>query len=210
MLNAVESWASSLDGEYWLIRETVAAVDGRIDGLLVPASEKAPIMKKRRGPWTMRAGVIGVEVKATRADFKRGLEEGQYDRYSASPNLAGLYVVTSRAIKTAEVPDGLGHLVCYEPPGEPKLTGWGRVRSIPTGLRCVARRSPDFRDATMDYDFMWRLIFHAIRQTRAERVAMRERERRAMERIGSAAERQIMSILRRAAAPQPNDGVSKP
>lgn len=56
ILDAVETWATA---EYWLVRESVAGVFGRIDALLIPASFTTPVMRSRKGfdcrlHWTQR------------------------------------------------------------------------------------------------------------------------------------------------------------
>lgn len=199
IMDAVEAWASDQLGEYWLWRESVAAVEGRIDGLLIPASYQASIFKKRSGHWLDKAAVVGVEAKANRADFLRGLREGQFDRYTnTSSALGGLYLATTRAVKTSEVPPGIGHLVVYDPPGEPKFYNDGSRRDTSTGWRCVCRRSPQYRDTTMDPELMWRIVFYAIGKMRAARIEAREELRRVKERIGTVAERKIMAVLDRA------------
>lgn len=184
LLNAVEEWAGCLRGEYWLVRETVAAVVGRIDGLLIPASYDSPIFRHRKGSWIDKAGIIGVEVKASRGDFLRGLRENQFDRYNET--LTALYVATPRSVKTSEVPAPCGHLVVYRPPGR---RGWS----------CVCKRQPKYRDVPIDADTMWRLVFYAIKRMRTERHEERKRLRIALERIGSIAERRVIAMLEREA-----------
>ena len=182
MLDAVESWASSLQGEYWLVRETIASVLGRIDGLLVPADYRAQVFRHKSGHWTDKAGLIGVEVKASRADFLRGLREGQFERYAQS--LAGLYVVTPRTVRTEEIPEGCGHLIVFQH----QKHEW-------KDFRCVCKRSPTFRDAQMDGDTMWRLVFYAIKRIKQERRQQCEQADQRNERIGRVLERRLFAVI---------------
>ncbi len=184
LLDAVEQWATSLRGEYWLLRETEAGVVGRIDGLLVPASFDCHVFKSRSGHWLSKAGLIGVEVKASREDFLRGLREKQFDRYA--DDLAGLYVATPRCVKTAEIPAQCGHLVVYRTAERAEWVA-------------VCKRHPTYRDSAMLPETMWQLVFKAIMRMKKDRREERDRIDRALERVGRVAERQIMASLRKAA-----------
>jgi hypothetical protein len=185
LLDAVERWAD----RYWMVRETVTGVTGRIDGVLVPIAFDAGIFKGRHGGWTDKAGIVGVEIKASRADFLRGLREGQFDRYAGNgheSNLAGVFVVTTRAVKTAEIPAGVGHLVCYQTQ-EDTRGDW----------RCVCRRVPSFRDAKIDHDTMWRLVFYAVKRAREVEITARRETGEVMERIGRMAGEKVFAYLNR-------------
>ncbi|HLO41658.1 MAG TPA: hypothetical protein VK176_11600 [Phycisphaerales bacterium] len=184
VLDAVEEWATSMVGDYWLIRETVASVEGRIDGLLVPASYQAHVFKSRTGYWTDKAAVIGVEVKASRADFLAGARKDQFRRYAK--NLAGLYVATPRSVKTSELPDGVGHLVAYRPDKE----GFGLAT-----LRVVCKRHPTYASVEMDPDLMWRLVFQAISRMRAESRRGQDQWRKTCERVGQVLERRLFAVM---------------
>lgn len=193
ILDSIETWACAMVGDYWLIRETVASVDGRIDGLLVPASYNAHVFKGQSGYWTDKAAVIGVEVKASRADFLAGVRKDQFRRYAK--NLAGLYVATPRSVKTSEIPDGIGHLVAYRPDKE---------RPGLAEIRVVCRRHPTYAKVEMDTDLMWRLVFHAIGRMRAADRERREQWRKTCERVGGVLERRLFALMDAAA-----DEVSK-
>ncbi len=185
LLDAVEAWATSLRGEYWMVRETEAGVVGRIDGLLVPASFDCHVFKSRRGHWLNKAGLVGVEVKASREDFLAGIRKAQFDRYA--DDLAGLYVATPRSVKTSEVPEHCGHLVVYRT-GE--RSEWA----------AVCKRQPTYRDCPISPETMWQLIFRCITRMKQERREERKRVDMALQRVGSVAERQVISVLRKAAA----------
>jgi len=192
MLNAIERWA---EPKQWLVRETIMAVHGRIDGILVPAWFDAPVTRGQHGGWTGKLGLLGVEVKASRTDFLRGLREEQFDRYDRT--LAGLYVATPRSVKTAEIPAGLGHLICYQPPGEPTFFGDGRRKPSRAELRCVCRRHVTVRDWEMDPDTMWRLIFFVVKRARAAEIAAQQRNRETLRRIGELAADRVFAALKR-------------
>lgn len=149
MLDAVERWATG----YWLIRETgIVDVGGRLDGLLVPMNRDASCMESSRRVgvpqklrFFARPVLLGVEVKVTRADFLRGLREGQYDRYAEK--LGGLYVAVPRgACRVAELPDGVGLLVAGRDFCDPRFT-------------VVCRRNPTLRYVEMGQETFWRLLF---------------------------------------------------
>lgn len=204
MLDCVETWCGS-PGDYLLIRETSACVDdgGRLDGLLLPLTMQSDPFKKRGRErrddglyrhWTERLVLVGIEVKASRADFLRGLKEGQFERYTNK--VAGLYVVTGREVKTAEVPGGLGHLVCYRPEGELQQNQWGHRWRTPPEQRCVCKRHPNYRDPVMDEDTMWRVIREVIRRWHEDQRAMRKERDEVFERVGEVASRRLAAMLR--------------
>jgi hypothetical protein len=179
MLAAVEQWAFP---DYWMMRETAACAPagGRLDGLLIPVSIQSPAMKSRgfrSGYWTERAVPVGVEIKASRADFRRGLNEGQFARYAeAVPNL---FVCTGRDVATSEIPEGVGHLVHHCPPGEQQTMNGCRRRTTNPEPRIVCRRQPKFRPHEMDADTMWRIVLYCADEVR-EAQREREREQRAL------------------------------
>lgn len=207
MLDAAFAWAKGLKGSYLPLRETNAGLvdNGRLDGLLVPTNIHCDVFSRDGGlgetkpgepwakAWTDRLGLIGLEVKASRADFQRGLREGQFERYL--PALAGLYVVTGREVKSEEVPRPCGHLVVYEPPGEQKALAWGGTRAIPTGMRCVRKRRAEYKPPTMSTDLMWRVMWDVLEQAREERRAEQQRLNDTMKRVGDLAARRVFSLL---------------
>lgn len=180
LLDAAEAWAG---GDWWVIRETIAGVRGRIDAIMVPITFDAACHNKAPGGWTDKLRLVGLEVKASRSDFLRGLREGQFDRYSES--LGGLYIVTSKSVKTHEVPGGCGHLVVFKTK-EDRWNGW----------RCVCRRRALFRDAHPDIETLWRLVFLSHSRRREEVRAERDRVESALTRIGNLASERVISMLR--------------
>lgn len=191
LLDAAEAWAG---GDWWVIRETIAGVKGRIDALMVPVTFDAAMHNKEHGGWTDKLRLVGLEIKASRADFLRGLRDGQFDRYSES--LGGLYVVTSRAVKTVEVPAGCGHLVVFDLPNDR------------FGYRCICRRRATFRAAHPDLDTLWRLVFLSHNRRRDEVRAERDRVERALERIGNIASERVISMLRPITDKSPTTGTT--
>jgi len=166
ILDAVEQWAYE---DYTLFRETQAGVliGSRIDGLLVPISFKTQRAKPTRwgGPWTDTMRLIGVEVKASRADFLAGLRKGQFERYEKT--LGGLYIATEKGqVKTAEVPASCGHLVTW---------GW---------RRCVCRRRPVLREAHLSEASCWQLLMLMAAARREELGKLWKRQELAFEKLG--------------------------
>jgi len=163
VLDAVERWARG----YWLVRETGIAMDGslRIDGLLVPVSCAAQCMVEpiggrpaSRTPFFARPRIVGVEVKASRADFLAGLRRDQFAAYRDQSQLAGLYVATPNAtVKPGELPEGVGHLVVRNLQNKPAIA--------------VCRRKPELSDTFCDTETAWRLLFKCRRE-----MALREHE----------------------------------
>jgi len=146
-LKAIERWAPG----YMLLRETSALRIGRLDGLLVPVSGAAPIMRVQRDRRGVRQdsrkiypGLVGIEVKLRRDDFLRGLNNGQYTRYARC--LAGLYIATPKGIcRTSEIPDFAGHLIVAQRPGY--------------GLVCVCRRNPHWQERPLEVSSYWYILF---------------------------------------------------
>jgi len=185
MLDAVERWA---EPEYWLMRETAAAVNGRLDGLLVPRSFEASILATRRGYWTDKLGLTGIEVKTTRSDFGRGLKEGQFTRY-LSGNLNGLFLVTDLAVKTCEVPESVGHLVVPEP--------WKMDE------RAICKRLPTWNASPLDSDTAWRIIFYVVNRARDDRNAWRAEEKERWAEIGERFAKALATLVDEKHAPEP-------
>lgn len=172
VLDAVERWA---DG-YRIIRETgIVNVGGRIDALLIPFNKDAHCMKDTTKAFFDRPRLLGVEVKVSRSDFHRGLREGQFDRYAAA--LSGLYVAAPHGIiKTAEIPDGVGHLV---------------IR----GEKCVCKRHPNYRDVDVDRDVPWRLLFHLYTEEAKRRREQWQRDEKFEKRLGDLAGVYVFNAL---------------
>jgi hypothetical protein len=195
MLKAVEQWATP---DYWMMRETMAGAPAgrRLDGLLIPISIQAAAMRSRgfrSGYWTERATLIGIEIKSSRSDFLRGINEGQFSRY-ADTGLS-MYVCTDRTVKTAEIPDGFGHLIYHRPPGD--MHGWGRRRTY-TEARVVCRRHPRFGACPMDADTMWRIVMHCADQVRDFKALQRSRDRELFDKLGD----KVASALRAISQPE--------
>lgn len=171
MLDAVERWCDGMG--LWMLRETEVGVVGRIDALLVPVGFDAPCLgRRKRGGWTSKVVLTGVEIKANRADFDRGLKEGQFDRYAAT--LGGLYVATGLWAATRELPAGVGHMQVYEHAAHVARARSGRRDREPyefgARLRCVVKRHPRWTDAELDNETAWRVLYR-IAKTAADRRA---------------------------------------
>ena len=123
-------------GHYMIIRETsiLCNISGRMDALLVPWSSKADCMLRNTGEWFWdRPRLIAIEVKVNRADFLKGLREGQYERYDNQ--VSGLYLAVprpddpvkkyreqDRVCKLREIPKGVGLITVGGPGWCPRLT----------------------------------------------------------------------------------------
>lgn len=148
-LDAVQKWAQKMI----LIRETSAIFNdaaykqgGRIDGLLIPGSWTAPSYKALG----FKQGIVGVEIKLRRADFLRGLAEGQFEKYAE--RLCALYICTRRrACKTSEIPEEYGHLVVAQRPGY--------------GLVCVCRRAPRWKQCDLTQTTMYKILWAVFNET---------------------------------------------
>ncbi len=185
ILSAVEAWATGC----YLVREIGLIENGRLDGVLVPLGPKAfPL--NRRGNWWDRHCLVGVEAKATRSDFLRGLKEGQFERYLASGVIGGLIIAAwENVVKRGEIPDGIGHVV---------------VGYRPNGVKLVAscRRLPALKDAPLSQETSWRLL-----QRMHDEFRKREHEadiayKRKLKRIGKMAARRFFSVI---GQPVPNE-----
>lgn len=154
ILDQVEAWAWP---RWMLIRETIAMVAGRIDGLLIPCSFEtlAPSDREQKSlEWTQRMNILGVEVKASKADFLAGLRRDQFAGYAK--DLSGLFIATNGDVRTKEIPRPFGHLRA-------------------SFYRCVCPRMPQIaRHAPMTEDLCWRTVMkmqHAFnRKLEAERM----------------------------------------
>ena len=179
LLNSVERWAGA---DYWFGRESGAALTagGRLDGYLVPTSWNAPVVKKNKG-----FGIIGVEVKISRSDFLRGLTSSQYERYAEDEGIIGLYVVTPRGlIKTAELPQNVGHLVVNN----------SRHRSE---WSTVCKRHPSYTGKETPSSVLWRVLVNIGYQHRRELHDMRMTHKEKLRRIGDIVGSRVFSAVRR-------------
>lgn len=186
VLDATEQWASG----YMMIRETGIvfvgrienehATPGRLDALLVPVSPKAPCMIPTKEYFWYRCGLIGVEVKVSRDDFLRGLREKQYQRYNDA--LSGLYVAAPRGVlKTAELPEGVGHLVYVQEPRH--------------NSRIICKRHPAFKKAKLDPDVPWRIVFEIAEQYRKKQHKERRDRKSASARFAEVVSRRMNKLL---------------
>src|ERR1035437_9381777 len=180
ILDAVDIWAYG--SGWWMLRETGIAVSGRSDGLLIPVNKEADCMKEQNGRFFARPRICGVECKATRSDFLRGLNDGQFERYQKTLN--GVYVASLRDVcKTAELPEGIGH------------------RGIPNDVadrsyRCVCRRHPTYRDVDMDQETPWRIMWELRSQFTKAQIKQGDEYRKKLDQIGTYAQNYIFSAVR--------------
>ena len=170
ILDTVESWA---DGAL-LFREIGLVPNGRIDGVLVPVRYGKWIQSTvsrcpERAPFFQRLGLVALEVKISRADFLRGMKEGQFERYAE--HFAGLYVVTTLNVcKTSEIPKGIGHLIVSRNSG---------------GNLIACKRHPKWNsDARLTEDQMWRLIWRIFDIADQEKRERLQKQNRFDDRIG--------------------------
>lgn len=151
VLRAVNDWAIG----YEIVREFKLSESLRVDALLVPTSWNVVQGVGRYWPrdvpsWA-RMGLLGVEVKNSRADFLAGLRRNQYQDYAAHPGIMGLYLATPRdVIHKGELPAGIGHLVCAQRPEQ--------------GLVCVSRARPKYRPEQATPEALWRIMFRLREQ----------------------------------------------
>uniref|UniRef100_A0A6M3M2G6 Uncharacterized protein n=1 Tax=viral metagenome TaxID=1070528 RepID=A0A6M3M2G6_9ZZZZ len=179
-MDAVEQWAT----DFLLIRE-IGIVSGnrRLDGVLVPKSGEGVWRYMKNGPgfWDW-FGLLGLEVKMTRGDFQRGVNDGQFERYRKA--VAGLFLVTPpKMLKPAEVPDGLGHLIVYQRSG--------------SGLVCTCRKKPEIRKVEPTSEQMWRLIFRIVQATDEKIRKTEAAKKKWEEQMGDLASRHVMATLRK-------------
>lgn len=179
-LNAIERWAYG----YHLFRET-GAIDTsfRLDGLLVPTGPDAYCMGQVGEAFFDRPRLVGVEVKASRSDFLRGLNGGQFEKYDDA--LAGLYIATFDDVcKASEIPPGVGHLKIFQ-----KQAGH-RVE-----WRCACRRHPALSDTRPSAETAWRLLFKIQESHREKLWEMDLQYRQKLDRIGSEASSKVFAAL---------------
>ncbi len=196
MLDAVDRWATG----YWMLRETGIPFPhaGRIDALLIPCSYEAGCMKKNTKDWFFdRVRLLGVEVKRTREDFNRGLRTGQYEKYDEF--LSGLYVATPKGlIKSGELPDGVGHLVCrWSPRDRTRRKRWYfNPEGVSQICRCTCRKAPMIKDKLPEHYVAWRLMFELYRQHSDEIARIRCRTNEALQTLGHVVGHTVMPCLR--------------
>lgn len=170
VLDAVESWAHGA----FLIRETGALRNGRMDGILIPYLYEC----------SLDFGIWGVEVKVSRSDFLAGLRKGQYERYEA--DVDGLFVATPRGVcKTSELPKKCGHLVIGPNP------------RIPRTRHCICRRRPKTKHTPLDDGACRRLLFAMGRQFFQSEWASWREVRDAKREVGRAGAAIIGDLLKR-------------
>lgn len=172
-LDAIEKWA---DG-YMMLREIGLVQKGRLDAVLIPMNFKASVARTYKTvKYFDRLGLVGVELKLTRADFTRGLNSGQFERYQSE--LAGLYVATTRGIcKTKELPASVGHLIIDHLPSAARRVC---ARSLGRGLmRCTCRRHPKWSAVQMSQEQMWRILhrLNAAMKTEVKDLQYRHRKK---------------------------------
>jgi len=147
----ISKWAMGV--EMWPLTEIGGIVDGILDLVLIPMAMDAPIFKglmAARGDWTARLGLVGVEVKVDRSDFKNGLDNGQFSRYDK--DLCGLYIAGPKDV-----------VVLKEVPPEHGVIHVGRDR-----IAC--RRHPRWKQAPpVSTSEFWRLMWAIAKQLRCER-----------------------------------------
>lgn len=185
ILDAVERWATGchMFREIELIAGEIQAEKslGRLDAMLVPLRYALiPWRGSMRGwTWTSRR-LVGIEVKVDRADLKRGLSTGQFERYLEG--VGALYIATPAGLcKTNELPDGVGHLV---------------VRNKWKGI-AVCRRRATFGDAQPSVAMMWKILaFMNASHDRIERERM-VKFQRAQDKVGKSVSSAMSNLLKR-------------
>jgi len=192
ILSAVERWAT---GSYMMIPETSLALPdrGRIDGLLVPISGEAHCMKKLRGDFFARVRLVGVEVKASRADFLAGVRKKQYERYRSQ--LCGLYLATPKGvIAKQEIPENVGHIVVHR---KPMTFFKGRGTYPPFGYHATCVRHPAYREQKFAADVPWRIVFAVRDQLTTRHRAEQHQLSKKMSRVGEEASAKVFRVLKK-------------
>jgi hypothetical protein len=173
----VAGWAWGVG--LWSVEEIASVCDGRLDLLLVPTSMDAPIFKQLRGHWTERLGLIGVEVKVDKQDFKNGLESKQFDRYAAG--LSGLYI--------AGPPDVVDRKLVPDDYGIIHVGGHRHGKGNPP-QPIVCRRHAKFEKLELTEEQHWRIIWAMAKSVhrfnREEREERQSLEKRIKEHAGDA------------------------
>jgi hypothetical protein len=166
-------------------RQRMAQSAGRLDALLVPFSPWDAPWTSRIGGWCWQAArLVGIEVKRDRADFKNGLNKGQFERYWNG--LAALYIATPHhLVKTSEIPSQFGHLVIYE--------GGSDCRQ--SRHRCVCKRHAKFEDKHPAPEMLWKLLHAITRDCEIRQRELRARWEKAREKIGRKAGAMISAAL---------------
>jgi hypothetical protein len=150
---AVADWA--WDRGMFALHELEGIVDGRLDAVLIPLSMDSPVFKSSPSTaWTRRLTLVGVEVKVSTQDFKKGIETGQFERYSK--DLGGLYIAGPKGvIDPKQVPAHHGILFV--------------TKEFGTNPRVVCKRHPRWKtDELMDHDKAWRLVWAMAKSMRRE------------------------------------------
>lgn len=181
----VSGWAWSRG--MWSIEEIGELCNGRLDMLLVPLNMDSPIFKAMSGHWTDRLGLIGVEVKVDKQDFKHGLESGQFDRYAES--LSGLYIAGPPDVVVAKmVPEQYGVISV----GGPQYGTKNPVEPI------ACRRHPHFVRRPLTEEATWRIVWSLAKDigrfTRSERERAEKLEQKIKEHAGHAIAKSINSF----------------
>jgi hypothetical protein len=178
---AVADWAWARG--MFALHEIGGLVDGRLDAVLLPLSIESPVFKGTQpNCWTRRLGIVGVEIKVSPQDFKKGLETKQFERYCK--DLAGLYLAGPKSvIDPKQVPANHGVLfVGKEPDGS---------------CNVICKRHPEWKtEELMDHDKAWRLVWAMAKSMRREIRVVREQYDTDMDKIKSAAGRAIGKAVR--------------
>lgn len=173
------AWACGM----WPIEEIGLVCDGRLDVLLVPLSIQSPIFKKLDGHWTERLGLVGVEVKVDKQDFRNGLESGQFDRYAKE--LSGLYIAgPPHIVEKSAVPEQYGVIHV----GREQRNG----RSDPI----VCRRHAKFTRSALTEEQHWRIIWAMAKSINRFNRERREEAQSLEHRIKETAGRAIWKALK--------------
>ncbi len=190
ILDSVQGWIA---GAYWMIRETgLVNTNLRVDALLVPVNADAHCMKEltQENFWS-RPRLVGIEVKASRNDFLRGVREGQFEKYDSL--LSGMYIAVLRGVaKPSEVPKKFGFLTITK--NQSGRRNWS----------CVCQRQPTYTEPPVSAETVWKLLF-TLRDEYIARVRELEKKHKGIEkRIGRLLEYKmhdlVYNILRQAEA----------
>lgn len=179
-LTAVQKWAKFC----YVLRETAAVMDtGRFDGLLIPYRWDA----------TVKPGIHALEVKMTRADFQRGINSQQFERYQKYVN--SLYLVTPHGIcKKEEIPDGVGWLVVGLRDSKD-----AKGRTV-TERVCICKRHAEVDTKKTRPEILWKVFFDLCdqfrRQQQHESMAIRKIHLHLGQQMWSKVERAIQDTTR--------------
>jgi len=156
ILTAVQTWAAGclFEPEIEVFDRATSTPVGRVDALFIPV--RPELTPWHRGGWCWAQKLVAIEVKVSRADFSKGLKEGQFDRYLSAVN--GVIVATPKGlIKTSELPRHIGHVSVFAN---------GRYQRV-----AVCHRLPTLSNEQPSPLLMWKL-FNVVHQ----QYAIRERE----------------------------------